>query len=142
MGSLLMRSAVAAAIAAISAAAPAWGESDRHEFYFDASAGYVAASTDLTAWTKGGFSKLRYDEDGFEAFRLFGEYHGRITPTLRARVVADYVDDASSGVGVTEAVVEWRPVPHSKNQQQVRFGAFYPSFSLENGDPRVDGRVR
>jgi hypothetical protein len=64
---------------------------------------------------------------------LFGEYHGRISPTLRARVVADYVDDASSGLGLTEALLEWRPVPRSRNQQQVKLGAFYPSFSLENG---------
>ena len=69
-----------------------------------------------------------------QAFRLFGEYHGRITPTLRARVVVDYVDDASGGLDLTEAVIDWRPIPRSRNQQQVRFGAFYPSFSLENGD--------
>ena len=88
----------------------------------------------MSAWTDGGFGKLRYGDDGFEAFRLFGEYHGRITPTLRARVVADYVDDASGGLDLTEAVIDWRPIPRSRNQQQVRFGAFYPSFSLENGD--------
>ena len=44
------------------------------------------------------------------------------------------VDDASDGLGVTEAVIDWRPIPHSRNQHQLRFGAFYPSFSLENGD--------
>jgi hypothetical protein len=134
MGTLLRLSLRAAAAAATCAAASALAEGDRHEFYFDASAGYVSASTDLKAWPEGGFSKLRYDEDGFEAFRLFGEYHGRITPTLRARVVVDYVDDASDGLGITEAVVDWRPIPQSRNQQQLRFGAFYPSFSLENGD--------
>jgi hypothetical protein len=132
MGTLLSRTLplAAATLAAVSVHA----EGDRHELYFDASAGYVSASTDLKAWPDGGFSKLRYDEDGFEAFRLFAEYHGRITPTLRARVVVDYVDDASDGLGVTEAHVDWRPVPRSRNQQQLRFGAFYPSFSLENGE--------
>ena len=29
--------------------------------------------------------------------------------------------------------MDWRPIPRSANQQQVRFGAFYPPFSLENG---------
>jgi len=129
-----MRSALAAAIAASLVAASASAEGDRHELYLDASAGYVSADTDLKTWTEGGFSKLRYTDDGFEAFRLFGEYHGRIAPTLRARVVFDYVDDASNGLGVTEAVMDWRPVPHSQNQQQVRFGAFYPPLSLENGE--------
>ena len=134
MGTLLIARRPAAALAAIVAAAPVLAQSDRHELYVDASAGYISASTDLRAWTDGGFSKLRYTEDGVEAFRLFGEYHGRITPTLRARVAVDYVDDASNGLGVTEAVIDWRPVPQSRNQHQVRFGAFYPSFSLENGE--------
>jgi hypothetical protein len=132
MGPLLRRAPAAALLAAF-AAAPAAAQDDRHELYFDASAGYVSASTDLAAWTDGGFSKLRYVDDGFEAFRLFAEYHGRITPTLRARVVVDFVDDASGGLGVTEAAIDWRPIPQTRNQHQLRFGAFYPSFSLENG---------
>jgi hypothetical protein len=116
------------------AAAPGAAQSDRHEFYFDASAGYVSASTDFGPWTDGSIGKLRHVDDGLTGFRLFGEYHGRISPTLRARVVADYVDDGSSGLDLTEAVIDWRPIPRSRNQQQVKFGAFYPSFSLENGD--------
>jgi hypothetical protein len=140
MGTLLTRRRPAAVFAATlaaasaSASASAFAESDRHELYFDVSGGYVSASTDLTSWTEGGFSKLRYAEDGVEAYRLFGEYSGRITPTLRVRVVADYVEDASGGLDLTEAVVDWRPIPRSRNQHQLRFGAFYPSFSLENGD--------
>jgi hypothetical protein len=134
VGSVLKRAWPATVLAAAVAAAPAIAQSDRHELYFDASAGYVSASTSLAAWTEGGVGKLRYAERGFEALRLFGEYHGRITPTLRARVVADYVEDASRGLGLTEAFVDWRPIPRSGNQHQVRFGAFYPSFSLENGE--------
>jgi hypothetical protein len=137
MGTILTRAWPVAALAATCAAASVSAQSDRsdrNELYLGASAGYVSAATDLSTWTEGGFSKLRYTDDGFEAFRLFGEYHGRITPTLRARVVADYVDDASGGIDFTEAVLDWRPVPKSRNQQQLRFGAFYPSFSLENGD--------
>ena len=132
MGTLLTLLSPATVLAATVAAASVSAQSDRHELFFHASAGYVSAATDMGSWTDGGFSKLRHAEDGFEAFRLFGEYHGRITPTLRARIVADYVDDASGGVDVTEAVVDWRPIPRSRNQQQLRFGAFYPSFSLEN----------
>ena len=41
--------------------------SDRNEFYLGASAGYIFASTDLNTWTEGGFSKLRYTDDGFNA---------------------------------------------------------------------------
>ena len=140
MGTILTRNWLLVTVAATSAAVSVSAQSDRsdrsdrNELYFGASGGYVSASTDLSSWTEGGWSKLRYAEDGAEAFRLFAEYHGRITPTLRARVVADYVDDVSGGVDLTEAVIDWRPIPKSRNQQQVRFGAFYPSFSLENGD--------
>lgn len=116
------------------AAATAAAQSDRHEFHLDASLGYVSATTELGAWTDGAFAKLRNVDDGVTAFRLFGEYTGRITPTLRARVVADYVDDASGGLDVTEAFLDWRPIPRSRNQHQLRFGAFYPPFSLENGE--------
>jgi hypothetical protein len=134
VGPLLSPRRAAAALALLAAANVQAQESDRHEFFFDATAGYVGASTDLTAWPEGGIGKLRYDDDELTAIRLFAEYHGRIAPTLHARVVADYVDDASSGVDLTEAVLDWRPIPRSRNQHQVRFGAFYPTLSLENGD--------
>jgi hypothetical protein len=70
-------------LAALCAAAFASAQSDRHEFFVDASAGYVAASTDLSAWTDGGLGKLRHVDDGLTGFRLFGEYRGRLSPTLR-----------------------------------------------------------
>jgi len=119
---------------AFAVAGGAAAQSDRHEFYVDASAVFVSASTDLTAWPEGGFSKLRHTDDGLAGLRVFAEYHGRITPTLRAHVIADYVDDASTGGGVTEAYVDWRPIPTSRNQQQWRFGMFYPPLSLENSE--------
>ena len=31
------------------------------------------------------------------------------------------------GVDLSEAFIDWRPIPKSSNQQQVRFGAFYPA---------------
>ncbi len=65
---------------------------------------------------------------------MFAEYRGRITPTLTATVIGDYLDDASSGADLSEAFIDWRPIPKSGNQQQVRLGAFYPPLSLENGE--------
>ncbi len=122
-----------AALALLGAASCACAEGDRNELFIGVGTAYFHSSTDLKAWPEGGLGKLRYADDGAEAVRLFAEYHGRITPTLNARVVADYVDDGSSGLGVTEAYMDWRPIPRSPNQQQVRFGAFYPPLSLENG---------
>jgi hypothetical protein len=94
----------------------------------------LGSSTQLTGWADGGFSKLSITDDGGSALRVFAEYRARLAPTLNLRVVADYVAVGASGIDVTEAVVDWRPVPRSRNQQQWRFGAFYPPFSLENGE--------
>jgi hypothetical protein len=133
MEALLSTRALVASLA-FAVAGGAAAQSDRHEFYVDASAVFLSASTDLTAWPDGGFSKLRQTDDGLTGLRVFAEYHGRITPTLRAHVIADYLDDASPGADVTEAYVDWRPIPRSRNQQQWRFGAFYPPLSLENSE--------
>ncbi len=134
MGSLLKpATTLSAAIALLGAASCACAEGDRNELFVGVGTAYFNSSTDLKAWPEGGLGKLRYADDGAEAVRLFAEYHGRITPTLNARVIADYVDDGSSGLGITEAYMDWRPIPRSANQQQVRIGAFYPPFSLENG---------
>ena len=133
MGPILTPRRIAPVLALIAGTAVG-AESDRHDLKLDVSAGYVSATTDLTAWPEGGLSKLRITEDGLTVFRAFADYRGRLTPTLQARVIADYVDDGSSGIDLTEAYVDWRPIPSSPNQHQVRFGAFYPPFSLENGD--------
>ena len=134
MGTVLNRAALGAAAAILSHAALADDASDRHQWQVEIDAGYVAADSDLGPWTEGGLGKLRYAEsnDGFISARLFAQYRGRISPTLTATVIGDYLDDASSGVDLSEAFIDWRPIPKSSNQQQVRFGAFYPPLSLEN----------
>jgi hypothetical protein len=136
VGTILKRSAVLLAAALLGDAALAADPSDRHQWQVEIDAGFVAADTDLEPWTEGGLSKLRFAEsnDGFRSARLFAQYRGRIAPTLFATVIGDYLDDASSGLGLSEAFVDWRPIPKSGTQQQVRFGAFYPPFSLENGE--------
>ena len=133
MGSLLRIATVAVALALLGAMPRAHGEGDRQVLYVGITTSYFDSATSLTDWPDGGVGKLRYSGDGVAASRLFLDYRARVTPTLSARAVADYVDDGSSGLGLTEAYMDWRPIPHSPNQQQVRFGAFYPPLSLENG---------
>jgi hypothetical protein len=131
-----MRAAAAIALAAFATAGTAAESSDRHQWHFAVDAGYVTASTALKSWPASGLGKLRYaeDDDGLIAARLFAEYRGRIAPTLSVTVIADYLDDASSGLDLTEAYLDWRPIPTSGNQHQLRIGAFYPPLSLENGE--------
>ena len=137
MGTVL-RGAAAVAVAALVASAALADDSggDRHRFQFEIDASYVHADSPFSAWTEGGLSKLRYAEsnDGLESTRVLAQYRGRIADTLSATVIADYQSDASAGLDVTEAYMDWRPIPKSENQQQIRFGAFYPPLSRENAD--------
>jgi hypothetical protein len=137
MGTLLRRAACVVGAAALGHAALGAESGDRHRWQLEVDAGYVAADSPFGAWTEGELGKLRYAEsnDGFLASRIFAEYHGRIADAWSATVVGDYLDDASSGVDISEAFLEWRPIPTSRNQHQVRLGALYPPLSLENGDP-------
>jgi hypothetical protein len=122
------------ALALLAGAALGVESGDRHRWELQVDAGYVAANTPLGAWTEGGLGKLRYAEasDGFVSSRVLAAYHGRIAATWSATVVGDYLDDASSGIDIPEAFLEWRPIPTSRNQHQLRLGAFYPPLSLEN----------
>ena len=134
MGTLLTRFVIACC--ATSVALPVLADGDRHQLRIEVDAGFFAAASTLDSWPSGGLGKLRFAEndDGVEASRFFAEYHGRVGPTLFGTVIVDYVRDASAGLGLTEAYLDWRPIPKSRSQHQVRFGALYPPLSLENGD--------
>jgi hypothetical protein len=90
------------------------------------------------SWLYGSGGKLRYDNDhdGLLLSRGWVDYDYRIADTLTASVIAElYVEDFSSALGLTEAFLEWRPLPRSANRYRLKFGAFYPRVSLENSDP-------
>ncbi len=97
----------------------------------------ASISADLAPWSSGGYGKLRYADDNsaLTASRVFVDYHGRVGDSWTVRAIADYIDDESGGADLTEAYAQWRPVPKSRNQHQLRIGAFYPAMSLENTDP-------
>jgi hypothetical protein len=108
---------------------------ERHTWTIDVDLGYPATSSDLGPWTTGELGKLRFDDaDGLGGHRVMADYRGHMTQTLWVRAVLGYVDDASPGIDLTEAYMDWRPLPKSANHHQVRVGAFYPPLSFENGD--------
>lgn len=115
------------------AAAPGQAQEGRHRWTFGAEAASMSVSTPLNAWPAGGLGKLRYDEgdDALDVTRASATLESRISPAWRAHVAATYESD-SEGPGLTEAYLEWRPVPNSRSRQSVRVGAFYPPLSLEN----------
>jgi len=129
-----MRIAPLAGLAILTAQTAAAELSDNHELTVALDWSLTDASSALGAWTDGRFGKLRYDSNGStaETTRLALEYKGQIAPALFAHAVLDYVDDAIVKAGLTEAYLEWRPLPSGSNRHRYRFGAFYPAFSLEN----------
>lgn len=108
-----------------------------HRWLVQANLSLQAVDTDETSWLDAGLGKLRRDEsDPAASFdRLLIDYRGALTPTLLAQLDIDYAHDGSSGFDLTEAYLEWRPVPRSASRHRFRFGGFYPRLSLENVDP-------
>jgi hypothetical protein len=106
----------------------------------------VEASLDLrlvdsdgrNGYMDGGLGKLRFDS-GDEGLQL-----GRARLAWRGGIGGDWnasVDLSAWGlhdknvVDVTEALVEWRPVPTSAWRSNVKIGAFFPPISLEHRAP-------
>ena len=90
------------------------------------------------SWLEGSAGKLRYDSDndGLLLSRGFIDYNYRLADTVTASINAElYLEDFSSTLDLTEAYLEWRPVPRSANRYRLKLGAFYPRISLENTDP-------
>lgn len=123
------------------AAAAACGaeRGDRQRWAVQLEVASAAASSVAEPWLAGGVGKLRYGEDAGSAdlARLFVEYEARLTPQWQAHLLADYLDDerATRGLGVTEAYLQWRPLPRPAFRHRLKVGAFHPPFSLENGGP-------
>jgi hypothetical protein len=92
------------------------------------------ADTDAySSWTDGSAGKLRHGASGAVLNRLFVDYSGRWADTLNAHVVVDgYDDELGNALDVTQAYLEWRPIPYSGTRYRIKLGAFYPGVSLEN----------
>jgi hypothetical protein len=132
--SLVLLALLATRIGAAEGNAAAAERDDSHRLRLGVDLHAISTSSGLEAWTQGGLGKLRFDDSSepVSGNRIAFDYSGRLRTTLWAHVVADFVDDASTGFDLSEAYLVWRPIPKSPNQHQFRFGAFYPPLSLEN----------
>jgi hypothetical protein len=110
------------------------GASDRHELdaAIDISALHVSSPFDT--WLDEGQGKLRFDGDdnGPQFSRAFLDYRGRLASTVVAHGVLNISDTRDRPLDLTEAFLEWRPVPTTSWRVRSRLGAFYPRLSLEN----------
>ncbi|MDH5344276.1 MAG: hypothetical protein OEW59_00810 [Gammaproteobacteria bacterium] len=122
---------------ALSSTAVAQSEPANYRLDAGLDLGYIDASGH-PSWLEGSAGKLRYDSDndGLLLSRGFVDYDYRIADTLTASINAElYLEDFSSTLDLTEAYLEWRPIPGSSNRYRLKLGAFYPRVSLENSDP-------
>jgi hypothetical protein len=98
----------------------------------------VISASGYPSWLAGSGGKLRYDEDteGLQLSRGFIDYEALITDSVKAHIVSEiYDDDFGPAIDLTEAYVEWRPVPASPTRYRLKAGAFYPRISFENVGP-------
>lgn len=123
-----------AALALVAGQATAAELPDRHEIRIEINWTGFKTDSNLGAWPEDGFGKLRYDSRGSDdgTSQLIVDYQGQIYPTLFGHVVIDAIEDAAAHAGLTEAYLEWRPLPAGPNRNRLRAGAFYPPFSMEN----------
>jgi hypothetical protein len=122
----------------LGAASPATAQSpDAHRLRIGLEIGLAYPSGGLGTWLDDGLGKLRYahDDRGFVASRWYADYSGRLGAAWTVHATVDAVEDASSGLGLTEAYVEHRPIPRSANRQRLRVGFFNAPWSLENVGP-------
>jgi len=124
---------VAIALSCLALAAHA---DDRHTLDMAIDVSAINVSSPFTTWLDEGEGKLRFDEDdnGLQVSRAFLEYRGRVTSTVVAHGVLNYHDTKDRPFDLTEAFIEWRPVPRTAWRVRSRIGAFYPRLSLENVD--------
>lgn len=112
-------------------------EPTRHSIATGVDLSYVDTNG-VPSWTDGFVGKLRYDDssNGFTVSRGFLDYRYRLADTLDARVAAEgYDDDIGAVADLTEAYLEWRPLPKSGTRYRLKLGAFYPQLSFENVEP-------
>jgi hypothetical protein len=86
----------------------------------------------------GGLGKLRYDsdDDGAQLGRARLAWRGGIGGDWHANIdLSAWSLDDHNAIDVTEAWLEWRPVPDSAWRSNVKIGAFYAPISLEHRAP-------
>jgi hypothetical protein len=106
-----------------------------HEFTAQVDVRLIAADTPLRSFMHGGLGLLLFDEsrDGVRLGPLMLDYSGPLTDTIRATITAYANGDGDKNpIDLTEAVLEWRPVPLSQWRWRAKLGAFYPPVSMEN----------
>jgi hypothetical protein len=90
------------------------------------------------SYLDGGLGKLRFDgsDDGLQLGRARFAWRDTIGGNWHANVdVSAWSLHDHNAIDLTEAWLEWRPVPTSAWRSNLKIGAFYPPISLEHRAP-------
>ncbi len=87
-----------------------------------------------TNWYRGGFAKLRYDEDAFPVQLGNAALHTdfRISDTFWLRSLVTAYSYPDFDPNLVEAYFQYRPLPRGKFRFRTKTGAFHLPLSLEN----------
>jgi hypothetical protein len=83
----------------------------------------------------GGLGKLRFDDgdDGLQFGRMRVAWRNALGESWQVNIDASsWSGDDHNAIDLTEAFLEWRPVPQSPWRQRAKIGAFYAPISLEH----------
>jgi hypothetical protein len=90
------------------------------------------------SYLDGGLGKLRFDtdDDGVQLGRARFAWRDNVAGNWHANVdLSAWSLNDHRAIDVTEAWLEWRPVPQSAWRSNLKIGAFYPPISLEHRAP-------
>jgi hypothetical protein len=128
---MVLRALCAGLVAALGATAQA-GDYGQFDVTLDVRA---VASDGRRTFLDGGLGKLRFDDsdDGLQLGRVRLAWRNALGESWQASVDASaWSGDDNNPIDLTEAFLEWRPVPQSAWRQRLKVGAFYAPVSLEH----------
>lgn len=95
----------------------------------------AVAADDTQTWPYEGLGKQRFDSehDGLKLGQAVLDVKGNLTDTVTGKLVFNGYDDRKGFADVTEAYLQWKPLPFETHRIKIKAGAFFPTLSLENG---------
>lgn len=92
------------------------------------------AATAQKNWFNGGTGQLYYAERAIEVGPQYLSLDVATNSAISARLHAQWHAKPEAGLAVTEAWINWAPLPVAGYRLRGRLGYFYPQMSLENTD--------
>ncbi len=85
-------------------------------------------------WRDGGYGKLRYGDgdNGLHLAQVALLWTPRLSDNISGHLLLQDVPDAQTPLGVSEAYIQWKPVPTNDTRYSFRLGQMFLPLSLEH----------